>query len=209
MYKPCVRRATTALAKDGASALGTRHCPTSRRKANAAPAQQRIVVRHDRERQRSYECRARRGGCGCYDASAAPRKFADRYGSNSGIGRCVVDFCHPRGPIAVVVAASPRPRLDDVLGRSGLLTRVHAFDCEWLHVLFSVLRFSISPWENDFIQSPSRSSRSSSPSPVAAPVLVAAASPSAGGGGAGPPTSSSSSRAPRAAASAAAQGLHR
>lgn len=208
MYKPCVRRATTALAKDGASALGTRHCPTSRRKANAAPAQQRIVVRHDRERQRSYECRARRGGCGCYDASAAPRKFADRDGSNSGIGRCVVDLCHPRGPIAVVVAASPRPRLDDDVGRRGILTRVHAFDCEWLHV-FSVLRFSISPWENDFIQSPSRSSRSSSPSPVAAPVLVAAASPSAGGGGAGPPTSSSSSRAPRAAASAAAQGLHR
>ena len=136
MYKPCVRRATTALAKDGASALGTRHCPTSRRKANAAPAQQRIVVRHDRERQRSYECCARRGGCGCYDASAAPRKFADRSGSNSGIGRCVVDFCHPRGPIAVVVAASPRPRLDDDVGRRGLLlTRVHAFDCELLHVI--------------------------------------------------------------------------
>ena len=206
MYKACMRRATTALAKDGASALGTRHCPTSRRKANAAPAQQRIVVRHDRERQRSYECRARRGGCGCYDASAPPRKFADRDGSNSGIGRCVVDLRHPQ---AQSLSSSPRPRAGFDVGRRGLLTRVHAFDCEWLHVhvLFSVLRFSISPWENDFIQSPSRSSRSSSPSPVAAPVLAAAAS--AGGGGAGPPTSSSSSKAPRAAASAAAQGLHR
>ena len=71
-----------------------------------------------------------------------------------------------------------------------------------------IIDFSQPPLEHDFIQSPSRSSRSSSPSSVAAPVLAAAAA-TAGGGGAGPPTSSSSSKAPRAAASAAAQGLHR
>ena len=148
MYQPCVRRATAALAKDGAAALGTRHCPTSRRKANAAPAQHRIVVRHDRERQRSYECRARRGGCGCYDASAAPRKFADRDGSNSGIGS-VVDLCHLRGAARPNCCRHRRSVAEcRIIGRpldgesnlgwpSPLSKRVHAFDCEW-YVLFFV-----------------------------------------------------------------------
>ena len=145
MYQPCVRRATAALAKDGAAALGTRHCPTSRRKANAAPAQHRIVVRHDRERQRSYECRARRGGCGCYDASAAPRKFADRDGSNSGIGS-VVDLCHlegPRGPIAVVIdGPSPSAGSSDALSMAraiwaGHLRSASAFTLSTVNGMFS------------------------------------------------------------------------